>query len=208
MAMFDQRHQNVTTQYNADRITIYHTDTTVRDAQFRRNRRQMLEKVRLTWLKGLLEPSLSQLARIELGLETKPDAVDRPFDLLVQRPKQAPPPLPPGTPISQIFDDAGNALLILGEPGAGKTTLLLELTRDLLERAQQDERHLIPVVFTLSSWAEQRLTLADWLVDELSKRYDVPHKLAKAWVDDELILPLLDGLDEVAAEHRDTCVKI
>jgi GTPase SAR1 family protein len=167
----------------------------------------MLEKVRHTWIKGLLEPSLSQLARIELGLETKPDVVDRPFDLLVQRPKQAPHPLPPGTPISQIFDDAGNALLILGEPGAGKTTLLLEFTRDLLERAQQDERHLIPVVFTLSSWAEQRLTLSDWLVDELSKRYDVPHKLAKAWVDDELILLLLDGLDEVAAEHRDACVK-
>jgi DNA polymerase III delta prime subunit len=167
----------------------------------------MLEKVRLIWIKGLLEPSLDQHARIELGLEPKPDAVDRPFDLLVQHPEQAPHPLPTGTPISHVFDEAGKALLILGEPGTGKTTLLLELTRDLLDRAAQDERHLIPVVFNLSSWAEQRLALADWLMDELHKRYDVPRKLAKAWVDADLLLPLLDGLDEVATEHREACVE-
>jgi predicted NACHT family NTPase len=107
----------------------------------------MLEKVRLIWITGFLEPSLDQLARIELGLEPKPDAVDRPFDLLVQRSQQAPHPLPRGTPISHVFDEAGKALLILGEPGAGKTTLRLELTRELLDRAAQDERHLIPVVF-------------------------------------------------------------
>ena len=188
-------------------LKTYQTPITSGNDQFQRNRRQMLEKVRHTWIKELLEPSLSQLARIELGLETKPDAIDRPFDLLVQRPKQAPHPLPPGTPISQIFDDAGNALLILGEPGAGKTTVLLELTRDLLDRAAQDEHHLIPVVFHLSSWAEQRLAFADWLMDELHKRYDVPRTLAKTWVDAGLILPLLDGLDEVAADHRDACVE-
>ena len=95
----------------------------------------------------------------------------------------------------------------MGEPGAGKTTLLLELTRDLLDRAVQDESHLIPVIFHLSSWAKQRLALADWLIDELNKRYDVPHKQAQTWVDAGLILPLLDGLDEVAADHRAACVE-
>ena len=44
-------------------------------------------------------------------------------------------------------------------------------------------------------------------MDELNKRYDVPRKLAKTWVDAELILPLLDGLDEVAADHREACVE-
>jgi len=183
------------------------TQSTSGDEPFRRNRHQMLEKVRLIWIKEFLEPSLNQLARIELGLETKPDVVDRPFDLLMQRPEQGPQPLPTGMPISHIFKDSGNALLILGEPGAGKTTLLLELTRDLLDRAQQDASHLIPVVFNLASWAEQRGALADWLMDELYKRYDVPRKLAKAWVDAEIILPLLDGLDEVAADHREACVE-
>jgi TIR domain-containing protein/NACHT domain-containing protein len=172
-----------------------------------RNRSQMLEKVRLIWIKGFLEPSLDQLARIELGLETKPDAVERPFDLFVQRPQQAPQPLPTGTPTSHIFDEAGKALLILGEPGAGKTTLLLELARDLLDRAAKDESHPIPVVFNLSSWAERRVALAEWLIDELNKRYDVPRKLAKTSVDSGLILPLLDGLDEVAADRREACVE-
>ena len=188
-------------------LKTYLIQTQSGDEWFRRNRHKMLENVRHTWIEGLLEPSLSDLARIDLGLEPKPDAVDRPFDLFVQRPKQRAHPLPPGTPISQIFDDARNALLILGEPGSGKTTLLLELARDLLDRAEQDERHRIPVVFNLSSWAEYRLALADWLVDELNKRYDVSRKLAQAWIDADVILPLLDGLDEVAAEHRKTCVR-
>jgi predicted NACHT family NTPase len=76
-----------------------------------------------------------------------------------------------------------------------------------LDRAKQDERHLIPVVFHLSSWAEHQVALADWLVDELNKRYDVPRQLAKTWIDSELVLPLLDGLDEVAADHREACVE-
>jgi serine/threonine protein kinase len=183
------------------------------------HRRKMLEKVRRTWITEVLEPSLNQLARIELGLETKPDATDRPYDRAVQRPVQAPQLLPTGTPISHIFDDADNGLLILGEPGAGKTTLLLELTRDLLDRAQRDARCPIPVVFHLSEWSEwakqpkqrlaltKRLALTDWLIYELKREYKVPRKLAKKWVKDDYILPLLDGLDEVATDHQEACVE-
>ena len=79
-----------------------------------------------------------------------------------------------------MFDELGKAMLILGAPGAGKTTLLLELTRDLLDRAEQDASHPIPVVFHLSSWAVRRRPLADWLVDELAERYYVPRKLARS----------------------------
>ena len=38
----------------------------------------MLEIVRQTWIDGYLKHSLENLARIELGLEAKPDAVSRP----------------------------------------------------------------------------------------------------------------------------------
>src|SRR4051794_16357928 len=106
-----------------------------------------------------------------------------------------------------IFDELGQALLILGAPGAGKTTLLLELARDLLDRAERDPAHLIPVVFHLSSWAVRRRPLADWLVDELAERYYVPRKQAQAWINAEQVLPLLDGLDEVAPDHRAACVE-
>ena len=98
-------------------------------------------------------------------------------------------------------------MLILGAPGAGKTTLLLELARDLLERAERDEQHPMPVVFNLSSWATKQQPLIDWLVEELNIRYSVSPKLAQAFLEADQILPLLDGLDEVAAKERTACIE-
>jgi hypothetical protein len=62
-------------------------------------------------------------------------------------------------------------------------------------------------VFNLSTWASKQRPLKEWLTDELNQRYDVPLKLAGAWVEADAILPLLDGLDEVAAEYRNACVE-
>jgi DNA polymerase III delta prime subunit len=172
-----------------------------------RNRRAMIQKVRAIWVTGVLQRSLYQETLITLGLAERPDAVERPMDILVQRPDKADQPLPPGKRVVDVYDELGGSLLILGAPASGKTTLLLELARDLLDRAEQEESHPIPVVFPLSTWAEQRLPLTTWLVDELNKRYDVPRKIGQAWVEAEQILPLLDGLDEVKAEHRAACVE-
>jgi predicted NACHT family NTPase len=44
------------------------------------------------------------------------------------------------------------------------------------------------------------------LIDELNLRYQVPRRIGKAWMAAEQVLPLLDGLDEVALEHRAACV--
>jgi NACHT domain/TIR domain len=158
-------------------------------------------------IEGVLEQSLHQIVRVELGLETRPEAVPHPWELLVQPLEQAPQPLPSGIGITAVFDRLGQALLILGAPGAGKTTLLLELTRDLLDRADQDPDHPIPVVFNLSSWATRRQSLDKWLVEELHDRYDVPRSIGRAWVVSEQVLLLLDGLDEVARAHRAACVE-
>jgi predicted NACHT family NTPase len=171
------------------------------------NRHRILKLVRKIWIDDYLKHSLDNLARLELGLEENPDAVSRPWELIVQQPDRAPRPLPPGQAMGSIFNELGQALLILGAPGAGKTTLLLELARDLLGRAEQDTNYPMPVVFHLSSWAVRRRPLADWLVAELTERYYIPRKLAQAWVDAEQVLPLLDGLDEVAPEHREECVE-
>jgi GTPase SAR1 family protein len=109
-------------------------------------------------------------------------------------------------PIVKVFDDLVQ-LLILGAPGSGKTTLLLELAHELLDRAENDPEHPIPVVFPLSRWAESRKPLAEWLADELNLRYDVPLKIGQEWVEAGQVLPLLDGLDEVEAAHRAACVE-
>src|SRR5262249_45327655 len=66
--------------------------------------------------------------------------------------------------------------------------------------------HPIPVVFSLSSWARRQQPLATWLVDELNKVYDVPRKVAQAWIAGDALLLLLDGLDEVRPEQREACV--
>jgi eukaryotic-like serine/threonine-protein kinase len=186
---------------------IHQSPATPLDRQQQRNRRAMLEKVKTIWINGLLEQSLAEVAKIDLDLVDKPDAVDLPLNLQYQELYRQPYPLPPGTPIIDVFTQIDGALLILGTPGAGKTTLLLELARDLIARAEQDEGHPIPVIFNLSSWAEKCAPLVDWLAEELNIRYDVPRKIGRSWIDIDMVLPLLDGLDEVKQEQRALCVE-
>ena len=170
-----------------------------------KNRQNMLQLVWNTWIEGLLKKSLYNEVLIELGMETRPDAVDHPWDMLVQMPDRAPEMLPAGVKMLDVFDQSGGSLLILGEPGAGKTTMLLELCRQAIERASVDPTQPIPVVFNLSSWTSG-VTLVDWIVGELKNRYYVSDKIGKPWVEQDKMLLLLDGLDEVKADQREACV--
>ena len=171
------------------------------------NRTQLMKRVQATWIEGLLEHSLHEAARLELHLQERPDVLVNPWRLQVQELDRPPQDRPPGTSIVQVYDEADGELLILGEPGAGKTTLLLELARTLLERAENDEQLRMPIVFNLSSWAEKRQPLSIWLVEELWTKYQVPRKIGQGWIDADQVLPLLDGLDEVAKETRAACVE-
>ncbi len=171
-----------------------------------RSREFLIKKVQSFWIDGVLNNSLHAAVSIELGLALSADAVERPWDLIIQTRDHVSRPLPPGIRLSDVFDDLGAALLILGAPGAGKTTLLLELARDLLAMAKQDPAARVPVVFHLSTWAEQRPPLADWLVDELDKRYDLPPGAGRTCLTSGQLVILLDGLDEVAPVHRASCV--
>lgn len=171
------------------------------------NRCRLLAKVRAFWIKGVLEQSLHGAVLLELGLQEQADAVMNPWQMAVQESRHSTSMLPSGTSITQVYEQAEGELLILGAPGSGKTTLLLQLARDLLNRAQQDEEHPLPVVFNLSSWAVKGLPLGTWLVEELNSKYQVPQKLGQKWVAEDHILPLLDGLDEVTKECRVACVE-
>ena len=171
------------------------------------NRKRLIQRVRNFWIKGVFEQSLHNAALMTLGLQESPATVENPWRLVLQESEHASTPLPNNTRITEIYDDAGGELLVLGEPGAGKTTLLLELARDLLNRAEQEQTHLIPVVFNLSSWARKRQPLAVWLIEELETKYQVPRKIGSDWVNLDQILPLLDGLDEVDAPARPACIQ-
>ena len=176
------------------------------DRYDRENRHRMLTRVQSRWISGFLNHLING-PFIALNLQLRPDAVTSPWRTRNQEPYVS--TLPATTPISivEVYNEADRELLILGEPGAGKTTLLLELTRELVERCRKDEAFPIPVIFHLSSWAEKRAPLADWLVEELNLKYQVPLRMAQKWVTNDQIFPLLDGLDEVKPAVRPACVE-
>src|SRR5258708_28201635 len=175
MTSFDQHNQQVQTQYNAGRdINVYQPPLSLTEAQRKRNRSRMLERVQAIWIDGVWEPSVQGAAQIALALQYKPSAVATPLWQVLREFDTMGPLSSADSSIVQVYDHANGEVLILGEPGAGKSTLLLELTRDLLERAHHDETFPIPAVFNLSSWGTSRQTFADWLIGVLHTKYQVP----------------------------------
>jgi len=175
----------------------------------RSNREILIDVVQNNWIEGVLNDALRD-AQIQIPIETAPERVERPsgYQLPVNlvlndgnsrdNIKHTPDIL------LKTFHDTGEQLLILGEPGSGKTVLLLQLAERLLEEAKQGNP--IPVVLNLSSWAEKRESIHDWLIERLKIEYGVSKKLAESWIAGDSIIYLLDGFDEVAEEHREACL--
>ncbi|MCL4301326.1 MAG: hypothetical protein KJ077_36830 [Anaerolineae bacterium] len=177
------------------------------EAADRRNLTILLGKVKQFWIEGVLEKSVHMMALIDLGKETQAQAVAHAWEQVLELPDQSRQTLPPDKKISQIFDEMNRAMLILGVPGSGKTITLLQLARDLIAQAEQDSgfSQPVPVIFNLSTWTRGQ-PLIDWLVAELSAKYQIPKRLGRPWLENNRLLPLLDGLDEVRPEDRSACV--
>jgi transcriptional regulator with XRE-family HTH domain len=174
-------------------------------ALHRQNRKRMLERLDHAYAE-LLGHSLQEIAWIELGLAGIPDAVQNAANRLLRLTQQHEQVLPAGTSILEVYEASERELLILGEPGAGKSTLLLRLAQALVYQAEQEEAQPLPVVLSLSSWAEHKPALEDWMSDQLALTYDVSPKLSTQWVRSERMLPLLDGLDEMDTTSRVDCI--
>ncbi|GHO98023.1 hypothetical protein KSF_080710 [Reticulibacter mediterranei] len=169
------------------------------------NRRRFLERLH-TRYRDLLSGSLHGAVRMTLELEGDPDAVLPPVQLFYETDRQPLHLLPPHTPLRHLYDDAGHELLLLGAAGSGKSTLLLELALDLVGTAEQDQSQLLPVIIPLSSWARKRQPLQQWLGEQVALLYDIALPLSRHWVQQEHLLPLLDGLDEMEEESRTACI--
>lgn len=169
-------------------------------------RRSLLDNVAQFWVQGVLKGSLHNGLLLTLGMEERRSDVGHPWTMVCQTPAYFDHLLPAGTTILEVFQRQKQSLLILSAPGGGKTTMLLELARELLVCAQQDDTQPIPVVLNLSSWAGQQPTLEEWLVTELNHKYYVDPEIARTWVEGDALLLLLDGLDEVPPAQRDACV--
>lgn len=174
-----------------------------------RRRKVLLGRVKQDWIEGALKGALHTKVLIELGLEGRKDLVNNSVSEAEEFRFNQREIFSEDASANSIFEDigAGRTLLILGEPGAGKTVTLLKLAESLVSRAESDLSQPLPVVMNLSSWAKQRLPMNKWLVQELSEKYHVSKPLGQTWIEQEQLLLLLDGLDEVDANHRNDCVK-
>ncbi|HSH04824.1 MAG TPA: protein kinase [Anaerolineae bacterium] len=165
----------------------------------RRNQLLLLQKVRTYWLQGVLDTLRQEHGLLTIQYEPLPDAVERPW-------ANIPTTTTNNNSLLDTFIAADRALLILGEPGAGKTISLLTLTRDLAYQADADPNHPIPVVLNLTSWASKKLPLASWLVDELNLKYQIPAEIGQKWLNNNELILMLDGFDEIPAQHHTEAV--
>lgn len=181
----------------------WHADPPPDPAIDRANRQVLIADMRLRIQERLATaPKL-----IPLDLAARPDAVAqpgaliRPYDLARRRPGQPDEPLPARSKIIDLYTEHNRQLLILGAPGSGKSFLLHELARDLADLAAADDAAPVPVIFSLATWQPGQ-SLNDWLIADLSTRYSAKPALIARLVQGGTLLPLLDGLDEVATQER------
>ena len=101
-------------------------------------------------------------------------------------------------------------LVVLGEPGAGKTMLMVRLVLDLLARRPKGSP--VPILASIASWNPADQGLWDWMAAQLLIDHptlasrpaeDRPEpSRAAALLASGLILPILDGLDEIPEQVR------
>ena len=103
-------------------------------------------------------------------------------------------------------------LVVIGQPGAGKTVFALRLTLDLLARRPPGEP--VPVVMGLHTWNPVEQSLQDWMAWRLVADYPVlrtadrsGRTIASELVRKRLIVPVLDGLDEVGHPLRGEAIR-
>ncbi|MFF3030565.1 NACHT domain-containing protein [Streptomyces rubiginosohelvolus] len=85
-------------------------------------------------------------------------------------------------------------LVITGEPGAGKSVLARAFVAEF--NRSRTEAEPVPVLLPLGDWGRQEL-FRDWVVRHLVRDYGSTRAHAAQLKDLGLVLPVLDGLDEL-----------
>ncbi|MER6560174.1 NACHT domain-containing protein [Streptomyces sp. NPDC001027] len=118
--------------------------------------------------------------------------------------RAAVPPQRPAGSLDGVADDfmatRPRRLVITGEPGAGKTVLAVKLILALLARRGSDDP--VPVRFPLSDW-DVTVPLERWLSERLEHDFDLAAAEAQCLVEHRLVLPVMDGLDEMDPPDTD-----
>lgn len=166
------------------------------------------------------QDSLHNLVMIDLGFQDRSSATGRPEPL-----RLAPDPEPvdrmlalpgnshlqwvePGRSLFEVYNQVtiGGKLLILGKPGSGKTTELLKFATQLTTQAEADPQKPIPVLLELSTWNESYNTFDSWIVHRLKRLYNIESGIAQVWINNEQLVLLLDGLNELGLVQQERAI--
>lgn len=97
-------------------------------------------------------------------------------------------------------------LILVGPPGSGKTALAILMMQELLVRRRPGSA--VPVMLSLSSW-DMHGSLRSWISQRVVSEYMPETGDRRQWrfavdrlIQRDLIIPILDGLDELAEQVR------
>ncbi|MCZ4125926.1 KGGVGR-motif variant AAA ATPase [Streptomyces sp. H39-S7] len=100
-------------------------------------------------------------------------------------------------------------MVLLGDPGAGKTTALILLALRMLKGQIPEGAAPVPVLLSAATWRPDTESLRYWIARRLREDYSGPlhtplgSHLVRELADSPLILPILDGLDELPSHLLD-----
>lgn len=181
---------------------------TIGDERQRLIRQALLQTVWQFWVVGVLQRGLFREVYIDIAMEVETDSVELPWTYVLQGPDIDTKPKQGNTSLLDIieFDKGNQSLLILGASGSGKTTTLLNFASKMIARAKRNDTYPIPLVLNLSSWRSRYPSLDVWIVHEMNIQYKVPKQVSLNLIDEDKLLLLLDGLDEVIPSEQASCV--
>ncbi|MEU9189613.1 NACHT domain-containing protein [Streptomyces sp. NPDC048484] len=102
-------------------------------------------------------------------------------------------------------------LVVLGDPGAGKTVLAVRFVLGALAARQPGDP--VPVLFPLAGWNPGSMALRDWLAERLAAEYRPlaavtgERIMARELLDAGLLLPVLDGFDELPGPAHEVALR-
>ena len=180
------------------------------------DRLYLLQRVQKMWLQDYLRNALSfseQWQTVRIDLANRPSALAQYRNIFWENPHNLDSlnPLPANAKLVDQFNDIKplRRLLILGAPGSGKTIALLELLQALHGDAVENLSQPIPVVFNLSTYGlpPAGRNFTNWLIAQLEQQYSVEPSRGRRFIEEQKLLLLLDGLDEVRSHLRNVCIR-